>query len=64
MGGYFWLPCPICGRLAGEFWWEGQLVCRRCRGKSAAGNGEARKGRRATAGAGSGRGLKRSRQKS
>lgn len=24
-------PCPVCGRLAGEFWWEGQLVCRRCR---------------------------------
>jgi hypothetical protein len=28
------LPCPICGRLVGEFWWEGtQPVCRRCRGR-------------------------------
>lgn len=27
------LPCPVCGRLVGEFWWEGSLVCRRCRGK-------------------------------
>jgi hypothetical protein len=28
------LPCPICGRLVGEFWWEGGFVCRRCRGKA------------------------------
>ena len=27
------LPCPVCGRLVGEFWWEGGFVCRRCRGK-------------------------------
>jgi hypothetical protein len=27
------LACPICGRMVGEFWWEGGLVCRRCRGK-------------------------------
>jgi hypothetical protein len=27
-------PCPVCGRTAGEFWWEGDgLVCRRCRGR-------------------------------
>ena len=27
-------PCPVCGRAAGEFWWEGSgLVCRRCRGR-------------------------------
>ena len=27
-------PCPVCGRSAGEFWWEGDgLVCRRCRGR-------------------------------
>lgn len=27
-------PCPVCGRTAGEFWWEGNgLVCRRCRGR-------------------------------
>ncbi|MEP7028856.1 MAG: hypothetical protein ABI960_09705 [Candidatus Eisenbacteria bacterium] len=27
-------PCPVCGRPAGEFWWEGSgLVCRRCRGR-------------------------------
>jgi len=27
-------PCPVCGRSAGEFWWEGGgLVCRRCRGR-------------------------------
>jgi hypothetical protein len=23
--------CRSCGRLAGEFWWEAGLVCRRCR---------------------------------
>ena len=28
------LPCPICGRLVGEFWWEGGFVCRRCRGRA------------------------------
>jgi len=27
------LPCPVCGRLVGEFWWEGGIVCRRCRGR-------------------------------
>lgn len=28
------IPCPVCGRLVGEFWWEGgQPVCRRCRGR-------------------------------
>jgi len=27
------LACPVCGRMVGEFWWEGGLVCRRCRGK-------------------------------
>jgi hypothetical protein len=27
------LPCPVCGRLVGELWWEGGFVCRRCRGK-------------------------------
>jgi hypothetical protein len=27
-------PCPVCGRAAGEFWWEGSgIVCRRCRGR-------------------------------
>jgi len=27
-------PCPVCGRAAGEFWWEDAgLVCRRCRGR-------------------------------
>jgi hypothetical protein len=27
-------PCPVCGRTAGEFWWDGGgLVCRRCRGR-------------------------------
>ncbi len=27
-------PCPLCGRAAGEFWWEASgLVCRRCRGR-------------------------------
>jgi hypothetical protein len=34
--------CPVCGRAAGEFWWEGGgLVCRRCRGRGgrAAGGG-------------------------
>jgi hypothetical protein len=30
-------PCPVCGRSAGEFWWEGAgLVCRRCRGRGRA----------------------------
>ena len=28
------LPCPVCGRLVGEFWWEGGFVCRRCRGRA------------------------------
>ncbi|MGH7726349.1 MAG: hypothetical protein ACREOU_13055 [Candidatus Eiseniibacteriota bacterium] len=41
-------PCPVCGRAAGEFWWEDAgLVCRRCRGRrrSGAGSGtRARKG--------------------
>jgi len=27
------LPCPVCGRLVGEYWWEGGFVCRRCRGR-------------------------------
>jgi hypothetical protein len=27
-------PCPVCGRAAGEFWWEESgLACRRCRGR-------------------------------
>ncbi len=27
-------PCPVCGRTAGEFWWDGgDLACRRCRGR-------------------------------
>ncbi len=26
-------PCRSCGRLAGEFWWEDGLVCRRCRSR-------------------------------
>jgi len=27
-------PCPVCGRAAGEFWWEADgLACRRCRGR-------------------------------
>lgn len=30
------LPCPVCGRLVGEFWWEGAFVCRRCRGREGA----------------------------
>jgi hypothetical protein len=30
-------PCPVCGRAAGEFWWDnGGLVCRRCRGRGRA----------------------------
>ena len=30
-------PCPVCGRAAGEFWWEGSgIVCRRCRGRKPA----------------------------
>jgi hypothetical protein len=42
-------PCPVCGRAAGEFWWENDgLVCRRCRGRS----------RPQGAGAGPGRGRK------
>ncbi len=29
-------PCPVCGRAAGEFWWDhGRLACRRCRGRQA-----------------------------
>jgi hypothetical protein len=33
-------PCPVCGRAAGEFWWEGGgLVCRRCRGRRGGGGG-------------------------
>ncbi len=33
-------PCPVCGRAAGEFWWEGSgLACRRCRGRRHAGPG-------------------------
>jgi hypothetical protein len=28
------LPCPVCGRLVGEFWWEGRFVCRRCRARA------------------------------
>jgi len=58
------LPCPICGRLAGEFWWQGQLVCRRCRGKSTGSDGASKRGGRSAAGAGSGRGLRRSGRKS
>jgi hypothetical protein len=59
------LPCPVCGRLAGEFWWNGQLVCRRCRGqgpkKKAATKGT-RSGKKAAAKARSGRGLRRTRR--
>ena len=36
--------CRSCGRLAGEFWWEGSLVCRRCRsGKGASPRGRKRR---------------------
>jgi hypothetical protein len=56
------LPCPVCGRLAGEFWWQGQLVCRRCRGRAPKREGGAKaaggKGRPRTASA-SARGLRR-----
>ena len=27
------LPCPVCGRPVGEYWWEKGFVCRRCRGR-------------------------------
>ncbi|MEO6462448.1 MAG: hypothetical protein ABIP29_05180, partial [Candidatus Eisenbacteria bacterium] len=38
-------PCPLCERPAGEFWWEnGQLVCRRCRGRARAAGSRGRKG--------------------
>ena len=38
LGGYFWLPCPLCGRMFGgheasiEGWIrEGKMVCRKCK---------------------------------
>lgn len=40
--------CRSCGRLAGEFWWEGALVCRRCRSRRGA-SPRARQRRRAAA---------------
>lgn len=56
------LPCPVCGRLAGEFWWHHQLVCRRCRGRAApADDGPGPGGR---VGGRSGKGLRRPRRKS
>ena len=43
-GGYFWLPCPICGRMFGGFetadeglmtsWYSGECVCKRCEGEA------------------------------
>ena len=38
-------PCPLCGRPAGEFWWEADgAVCRRCRGRGRSGGSRGRKG--------------------
>lgn len=43
-GGLVRKACRSCGRLAGEFWWEGSLVCRRCRSRGGtAGRGRKRR---------------------
>ena len=48
--GYFWMPCPICGRMFGGFeispvtlmfdWHMGRCVCRKCTGRAIEANKE------------------------
>jgi len=55
IGGYFWLPCPICGRMFGGFEiaetslmdndFSGWCVCRDCNDEAKRRNKESKLGR-------------------